>query len=312
MSETRTYPVTDDLIGERADVGVANLLGISRTQAVDLIESFSVFVDGDPISKSDRLKKGWLVDVISRPASEAEPSLIAAPFDVELPVIYSDDEVVVINKPFGVAAHASVGWTGPNVLDLLTSQGHRISTSGDVERQGIVQRLDVGTSGLMVITKNEDSFTDLKQQFRDRSVMKVYQTVVQGYPDPGSGTIDAPIGRHPGADYRFAVIAGGKPSVTHYDTLEMFRSASLLRIELETGRTHQIRVHMSAVRHPCVGDLTYGADPKMAAALGLTRQWLHAIELEFKHPKTGEQVRFTAELPSDLTLALERLADYGN
>jgi len=272
MSETRTYPVTDDLIGERADVGVANLLGISRTQAVDLIESFSVFVDGDPISKSDRLKKGWLVDVISRPASEAEPSLIAAPFDVELPVIYSDDEVVVINKPFGVAAHAS----------------------------------------LMVITKNEDSFTDLKQQFRDRSVMKVYQTVVQGYPDPGSGTIDAPIGRHPGADYRFAVIAGGKPSVTHYDTLEMFRSASLLRIELETGRTHQIRVHMSAVRHPCVGDLTYGADPKMAAALGLTRQWLHAIELEFKHPRTGEQVRFTADLPIDLTLALERLADYGN
>jgi 23S rRNA pseudouridine1911/1915/1917 synthase len=148
----------------------------------------------------------------------------------------------------------------------------------------------------------------LKRQFRTRTVDKVYHALVQGHPDPSRGTIDAPIDRHPGHDARWAVVAGGRPSVTHYDTLEAFPAASLLEIHLETGRTHQIRVHMSALRHPCVGDLAYGADPTLAARLGLQRQWLHAVRLGFEHPDTGEHVEFESPYPADLKHALDLLA----
>ena len=141
----------------------------------------------------------------------------------------------------------------------------------------------------------------------ERTVDKRYAALVQGHPDPTSGTIDAPIDRHPSADYKFAVVAGGRPSVTHYATEEAFRAATLLDVHLETGRTHQIRVHMAAVRHPCVGDLTYGADPVLAARLGLTRQWLHARELRFEHPTTRRGLRFTSPFPADLQHALEVL-----
>ena len=161
------------------------------------------------------------------------------------------------------------GWDGPTVLGALAGAGFRISTSGAAERAGIVHRLDVGTSGLMVVAKSERAYTELKRAFHDREVDKIYHAVVQGHPDPFSGTIDAPIGRHPSSDWKFAVTADGKPSVTHYDTLEAMRSATLLEIHLETGRTHQIRVHMAAQRHPCVGDLLYGADPTLAARVGL-------------------------------------------
>jgi 23S rRNA pseudouridine1911/1915/1917 synthase len=139
-------------------------------------------------------------------------------------------------------------------------------------------------------------------------VRKTYRALAQGHLDPLSGTIDAPIDRHPTADYRWAVVSGGKPSVTHYDTLEAFPHASLLEIHLETGRTHQIRVHLSALRHPCVGDLTYGADPVLAKRLGLTRQWLHAYQLGFVHPGTGEQVTFTSPYPPELAHALDLIA----
>jgi 23S rRNA pseudouridine1911/1915/1917 synthase len=138
-------------------------------------------------------------------------------------------------------------------------------------------------------------------------VTKRYHAIVQGHPDPTRGTVDAPIDRHPRHDYRFAVVAGGKPSVTHYDTLEAFPAATLLDVTLETGRTHQIRVHMAAVRHPCVGDLTYGADPALAARLGLTRQWLHARQLVFAHPADGRTVELTSPYPDDLRHALEVL-----
>lgn len=295
--------VSSDLVGERLDVAAAVLLDISRTAAADLIDQDLLTVNSKHAARSYKVQLNDQLEVLPKVASAAEPELIAANFTIDIPVIYADDHLVVINKPTGVAAHASVGWNGPNVLDRLAHQGHRISTSGAPERQGIVQRLDVGTSGVMVVAKSELAYTSLKQQFRDRSVAKIYLTIVQGYPDPATGTIDAPIGRHPGADYKFAVVAGGKPSVTHYDTIEMFRAATLLRVELETGRTHQIRVHMAAVRHPCVGDLTYGADPTLAAKLELKRQWLHAAELGFKHPITDEQQNFQAPVAADLLQA---------
>jgi 23S rRNA pseudouridine1911/1915/1917 synthase len=224
-------------------------------------------------------------------------------------IIHDDDAIVVIDKPVGVAVHPSPGWTGPTVVGHLAGAGFRIATSGAAERQGIVQRLDVGTSGVMVITKSEHSYSVLKNAFRHRTVDKTYHALVQGHPDPLRGTVDAPIGRHPRYDYKFAVMAGGRGSMTHYETLEAHRFASLLEIHLETGRTHQIRVHMAALKHPCVGDLTYGADPTLAKRVGLERQWLHAVRLGFEHPDTGEHVEYESPYPEDLAQALEAIRD---
>ncbi|WP_024476041.1 RluA family pseudouridine synthase, partial [Arthrobacter sp. CAL618] len=193
-------------------------------------------------------------------------------------------------------------------VGALAAAGYRISTSGATERAGIVHRLDVGTSGAMVVAKTEHAYTVLKRAFKERTVEKVYHALVQGLPDPLVGTIDAPIGRHPAHDWRFAVLEDGRPSRTHYKVLEAFGKASLLEVNLETGRTHQIRVHFSALRHPCVGDLTYGADPRLAANLGLTRQWLHAQKLTFEHPVSGDTVSATSPYPNDLQYALDALA----
>lgn len=301
----RTIPVPEGLEGERLDVGLTRLLGLSRSRAADLVEQGRVEVDGRPATKSDRLVAGAELTVdLAEEAPEADIPAIPVP---GMRILFDDDDVVVVDKPVGVAAHPSPGWTGPTVIGGLAAAGYRISTSGAAERQGIVHRLDVGTSGVMAVAKSERAYTSLKRQFRDRTVDKVYHAVVQGHCDPLSGTIDAPVGRHPQHDYKWAVVTDGKPSVTHYDTLEAFPHASLLEIHLETGRTHQIRVHMAALRHPCAGDLTYGADPELAKRLGLTRQWLHAAELSFDHPSTGERVTVSSEYPDDLTVALERL-----
>jgi len=305
VSESRSLPVPDGLAGERVDAGLARLLGLSRNMTAQLAEGGHVLLDGVAVAKSARLRGGsWLE--VTLPSQERPDA--APPEPVEgLRIVHDDDDLVVVDKPVGVAAHGSPGWTGPTVVGGLAAAGFRIATSGAAERQGVVHRLDVGTSGLMVVAKSEHAYSALKQAFRERTVEKVYHAIVQGHPDPLSGTIDAPIGRHPTADYKWAVVAGGRESITHYETLEAFRAASLVEIHLETGRTHQIRVHFAAVRHPCVGDLTYGADPTLAERLGLTRQWLHAKRLGFTHPGTGEWVEFTSEYPPDLATALDRL-----
>lgn len=302
MGERRSLPVPDGLEGVRLDAALARMFGLSRTKAADLISAGSVEVDGSAAAKSDRIHAGaWLE--VQLPAPPAPVSVVAEPVK-GMRIVHDDDHIVVVDKPVGVAVHPSPGWTGPTVVGGLTAAGYRISTSGAAERQGVVHRLDVGTSGVMVVAKSEIAYTLLKRQFRDRTVDKVYHAVAQGHPDPSRGTIDAPIDRHPVHDYRWAVVAGGKPSVTHYETIEAFPAASLLEVHLETGRTHQIRVHMSAVHHPCVGDLTYGADPVLASRLGLTRQWLQAVRLEFEHPGTGEQVAYTSDYADDLQHAL--------
>lgn len=305
MSESRTFMVPDGLDGERADAALARLLGLSRSKVADLAAGGHISQDGRVVGKSDRVLAGSWVEVVLPPTQPAAGlEVIAEPVE-GMRIIHDDTEIVVVDKPAYVAAHPSVGWSGPTVVGGLAATGYRISTSGAPERQGIVQRLDVGTSGLMVIAKSERAYTVLKQAFRDRTVDKTYHALVQGLPDPHEGTIDAPIGRHPGHDYRFAVRSEGRPSITHYELLEAHRSASLLEIHLETGRTHQIRVHFSALHHPCCGDLTYGADPTLARRLGLERQWLHALRLGFVHPGSGEYVEFSSTYPADLQHALD-------
>jgi 23S rRNA pseudouridine1911/1915/1917 synthase len=305
VTDRRSLPIPDGLDGERLDAALARLFGLSRTKAAELVADGRVLVDGAPAAKSDRVRASSWLDI------ELPPPPVpvrVAPERVEgMRVIHDDSDLVVVDKPVGVAAHPSPGWTGPTVVGGLAGAGFRVSTSGAAERQGVVHRLDVGTSGVMVVAKSERAYTSLKRQFRERTVDKVYHALVQGHPDPSRGTIDAPIDRHPTHDHRWAVVAGGKPSVTHYETLEAFAAASLLEIHLETGRTHQIRVHMSALRHPCVGDLTYGADPVLASRLGLTRQWLHAVRLGFEHPETGEWQEFESPYPADLRHVLDLL-----
>lgn len=307
MTDLRTLPVPDGLDGMRVDAGLSKLLGLSRNVVATLAESGDVLVDGSPAGKSDRLMAGaWLE--VSLPPAEQPVEVIPVPVE-GLDILHQDDDIVVVNKPIGVAVHPSPGWEGPTVVGGLAAAGLRISTSGASERQGVVHRLDAGTTGVMVVAKSERAYTLLKRAFKERTVEKRYHALVQGHPDPSRGTIDAPIDRHPRHDYKFAVVAGGKPSVTHYEVVEAFRAASLVDVKLETGRTHQIRVHFSAVKHPCVGDLTYGADPVLARRLGISRQWLHARMLAFEHPGDGRWVSFESEYPPDLQHALDLLRE---
>jgi 23S rRNA pseudouridine1911/1915/1917 synthase len=306
VADRRSLPVPDGLEGERVDAAIARLFGLSRTKAAELVLAGDVTLDGATVSKSDRVGAGsWLE--VDLPSARPEAAVVPEPVP-GLRVVHDDDDIVVVDKPVGVAAHPSPGWSGPTVLGGLAAAGYSIATSGAAERQGIVHRLDVGTSGLMVVAKSERAYSALKRAFKERTVDKTYHALVQGLPDPTRGTIDAPVGRHPQHDYRWAVVAGGKPSITHYEVLEAFRSASLLEVHLETGRTHQIRVHVAALHHPCVGDLTYGADPVLAARVGLHRQWLHAVRLAFEHPGTGHRIELSSPYPDDLQHALDVVA----
>jgi 23S rRNA pseudouridine1911/1915/1917 synthase len=289
------------------DAALSRLLGLSRNVIVGLIEHGEISKNGKAVGKSDRVATGDQLEILM-PAAKGEAKLVATPI-YGLKVVYDDEYLIVIDKPVGIAAHPSPGWQGATVVGAIFAAGYQLATSGVAERQGVVHRLDVGTSGLMVVAKNEVAYSNLKDQFRNRTVSKVYHALVQGHMDPTVGTIDAPIDRHPREDYRFAVVANGKPSITHYKTLEVFPAVTLLEIELETGRTHQIRVHFSALHHPLVGDLTYGSDPALATRLGITRPWLHAKQLAFHHPASGERLSFNAKYPADLTRSLEVLSD---
>jgi len=291
--------------GLRLDALLSVTFEISRSKVASDIDAGSVLVNNKLALKSHRVATGD--KVVYNPIIKA--AINPADQVTKIPILFADEDVVVIDKPVGVAVHASPGWEGPTVTSSFAALGHRISTSGASERQGIVHRLDVGTSGVIVVAKSELAYESLKDQFRDRTVKKIYHALVQGHPDPSKGTIDAPIDRHPQENYKYAVVNGGKDSVTHYETIEAFAGASLLKIELETGRTHQIRVHMAAIKHPCVGDSMYGADPKLAGKLELHRQWLHATQLTFRHPKTGQDVTFNSAYPQDLTLSLTRIAE---
>ncbi|NCA25447.1 MAG: RluA family pseudouridine synthase [Actinobacteria bacterium] len=305
--ERKSLSIPEGLNLERVDTALSRLLGLSRNVVVGLIESGEILKSGTVVGKSDKVISGDVIEILM-PEVKGESKLVATPIE-GLQVVYDDEYLIVIDKPVGIAAHPSPGWHGATVVGAIFAAGYQLATSGAAERQGVVHRLDVGTSGLMVVAKNEIAYASLKDQFRQRTVSKVYHALVQGHMDPTVGTIDAPIDRHPREDYRFAVVANGKPSITHYKTLEVFPAVTLLEIELETGRTHQIRVHFSALHHPLVGDQTYGSDPALAQRLKISRPWLHARKLAFTHPASGERIFFTSEYPEDLTRSLELLSD---
>jgi 23S rRNA pseudouridine1911/1915/1917 synthase len=303
MSER--FEIDNSLAGERVDTAVARLLGISRSSAAEICESAGVKLAEKTLSKSDKLNLGDVIQ-IQPPKAAEQLRVLETPVE-DLKIIYQDEHLVVVDKPAGVVAHPTVGFEGPTVAGALLALGIELSTSGAQERQGIVQRLDVGTSGLMMLAKSELAYSRLKQAFRDRAVHKLYHALIQGHPDPLEGTFDAPIGRHPKAEFKFAVMEDAKPSITHYKTLELFPAVSLVEVNLETGRTHQIRVHFSAFRHPLVGDTMYGADPTLAKKFSIDRQWLHAVELGFAHPVTGEQLLLQSSYPQDLARVLDQL-----
>ena len=240
------------------------------------------------------------------PQARQDPLEVVAELVDGLTIIHDDDDIVVVDKPVGVAVHPSMGWTGPTVVGHLRAAGYRIATGGAPERQGIVQRLDVGTSGRdgdrqerarLLACSRTPSGTARSTRSTTRSCRAI-PIRWRARSTPRSGGTPARTGSSRSRE-------DGKHSVTHYETLEAHRFASLLEVHLETGRTHQIRVHMAALEHPCVGDLTYGADPTLAKRLGLERQWLHAVRLGFEHPGTGEQVEYESAYPADLAHALE-------
>jgi 23S rRNA pseudouridine1911/1915/1917 synthase len=302
---SQRFEIDSSLAGERADTAISRLLGVSRSSAADICEQGDASVGSKTLTKSDRLNLGDKLSI--KPQLAPEPLRVIETPVAELGVLYQDEDLVIVDKPVGVVSHPTVGFAGPTVPGALLARGISLSTSGAQERQGIVQRLDVGTSGLMMLAKSELAYSKLKQSFRDREVHKIYHAMIQGHPDPSEGTFDAPIGRHPKAEFKFAVIEGAKPSITHYRTLELFPALSLCEVNLETGRTHQIRVHFSAFRHPLLGDTMYGADPALAKKAGIDRQFLHAKELGFTHPITGKPMHFVSEYPADLAGVLERL-----
>lgn len=294
----RVLPVPEGLTGLRADVGLAKLLGLSRAKAGEILAQGGVAMGETVLKKSDALQSGETLEVTAPIHPKVYvPEVTPVP---GLKLLYEDADLVVVDKPAGVAAHTGPGWDGPTVLGALRAAGVRISTSGPVEREGIVHRLDAGTSGAMVVAKSELAYGKLKNAFRYHRVEKIYLAVARGILKPSLGTIDAPIGRAPGREFKMAVVVGGKPAVTHYDTAESLPGATLARVQLETGRTHQIRVHFAAIGHPLLGDTEYGADAKQAVRLGLERQWLHASRLVFKHPRTGIEIAMDSPLPSDL------------
>ena len=301
---SRLFPAPDALVGKRLDVAVSKMLGVSRAKASELIASGQVTSLSRQISKSSTLMAGETLEVDLR-SEDPAPEPVAD----DMAIVYEDDDVVVVDKPVGVAAHASVGWTGPTVLGSLLDRGVRITSYGAAGRQGIVSRLDVGTSGLMLVCKSDLAYVEMRRQFAEHEVRKTYHAVAQGNLIQDRATIEAPIGRAKVSDFRFTVTPSGKEAITHWDVLERFGEATLASVNLETGRTHQIRVHFSSIGHPLVGDPMYGANPKLSEALGLDRQWLHAMKLEFRHPRTHVWTTVTSQYPRDLQHALDVLRE---
>ena len=290
--------------GERIDALLARC-GYTRSAAVRMIETGRVTRGGEAVKKSERTRAGD-VYLVEEP-EEVAPSA-AEPQDIPLEVVYEDSDVIVVNKPRGLVVHPAPGHPdGTLVNALLYRCGDSLSGVGGELRPGIVHRLDRDTSGLIIAAKNDFSHLSLSAQLADRSLSRVYEAVVHGSFRNDSGTVDAPIGRHPTDRKRMAVTdRNSRPAVTHWEVIARYRGFTHVRCVLETGRTHQIRVHMAHIGHPLLGDMVYGAGKPEK---GLEGQCLHARELKFRHPRTGEEIRLGSDLPDYFTSVLSRLGE---
>jgi 23S rRNA pseudouridine1911/1915/1917 synthase len=296
-----------EVAGRRLDEVVAELAGVSRARAARWAEEGLVEVDARPRPKSHRLRGG---ERLAWAPPAAPPPGGPVPEDLPLAVRYEDDRLLVVAKPAGLVVHPGPGHpTGTLVNALLGRLGTRLPAGGGAgDRPGIVHRLDKDTSGLLLVAKDDGAHLALSRDLAAHRVERRYLALVQGRLAAETGTVDAPVGRHPRDRRRMAVVAkGGRRAVTHWRVLETFPAVQLAEASLETGRTHQVRVHLASLRHPLVGDRTYGADPVLAARLGVARPFLHAWRLGFRHPTDGHQVELTEPLPDDLQSVLDRL-----
>ena len=288
--------------GERVDKAVALLTGLPRREVNQLVEAGSVRIGGRPVtSRSQKLVAGDDLAVDVPPP--ADRSLVPDP-SVEVPVVFEDEHVLVVDKPTGLVVHPGAGTSGGTMVHgLLARYPELAGVGGDEARPGVVHRLDAGTSGLLVVARTEQAHADLVSQLAARSVERRYRALVHGSVGAPAGLIDGPLGRHPRDPTRFAVVAGGKEARTRYEVVDRKGAGSsattLLACRLESGRTHQIRVHLAAIGHPLVGDVVYGG----RLELGLTRPYLHAYRLAFDHPATGDRVAFESPVPHDLAEA---------
>jgi 23S rRNA pseudouridine1911/1915/1917 synthase len=294
-----------DSVGRRLDEVLAGLAGVSRAVVARWVEDGRVLVDGRSRPKSHRLHGGEALTWDPPPAAPAGPPTPEAGLD--LMVRYEDDQLLVVAKPAGLVVHPAPGHPAGTLVNALLGRAGSLSAAGGADRPGIVHRLDRDTSGLLVVAKDDATHLALVRELAAHRIERGYLALAQGHLAAEAGTVDAPIGRHPRDRKRMAVVAGGRRAVTHWRVRERLPAADLVEVRLETGRTHQIRVHLAHLRHPVAGDLTYGADPRLAARLGLDRPFLHAWRLALDHPADGRRIELVEPLPDDLEAALERL-----
>jgi len=310
--ETLTFKVDEQNIDSRLDAYLASqITNWSRSRLQRLIENEDVLVNGKSAKPSYRLRKDDELEVeLSSP-----PSAVFTPEDIPLKIVYEDDALVVVNKPAGLVVHPAAGAQSGTLANALAFHFQELPTGASTVRPGIVHRLDRDTSGLLVAAKNEQAMENLSDQFRDRTVFKSYVALVHGRVDNESGSIEEPLARDPGNRTRMAVVRGGRSALSKYKVHHRYQRFTLLDVELKTGRTHQIRVHLSWLRHPVVGDETYGGgrdnsiqDPRLRALVrNLGRHFLHAERLGFTHPTTGARLEFKALLPEELSTVLAQL-----
>lgn len=300
--ETIRLTVTSEEAGQRADSLLARRLeGLTRSAAARLLEEGRVTDRGRPAAKNLRVQPGQVLEVQLPEPEEPE----ARPQNIPLDVVYEDQDVIVVNKPTGMVVHPAPGHPdGTLVNALLYHCGESLSGIGGQKRPGIVHRIDRDTSGLIIAAKNDAAHAFLAAQLADHTLARTYECLAVGNFKEDSGTVDAPIGRHRTDRKKMAVVPDGRRAVTHWEVIARYRGVTHLRCRLETGRTHQIRVHLAYIGHPILGDTVYGAKKPVP---GLTGQCLHATALEFIHPATGKNISLTCPLPEEFTRMLEKL-----
>jgi len=307
-----TFSISPANAGERLDAFLASQIeGWSRARLQRLIDDADVLVNGRAAKPSYKLRINDQIEV----ELIASPTTAFAPENIPIDVVYEDDELIVVNKPAGMVVHPAAGADSGTLANALAFHFQQLSTTGGSARPGIVHRLDKGTSGLLVVAKTESAHEHLANQFRAREVFKSYIALVHGQVEKGAGEVDQPIARDPRNRTRMAVVRGGRSALSIYRVRQRFDRFTLLDVQLKTGRTHQIRVHLGWLKHPVVGDEAYGggrdktlADSTMRSQIAkLNRQFLHAEQLGFRHPRTDEELRFSAELPSDLQALLSAI-----